>query len=87
MRTTLAIKGGPELILAKAVELGIARSRSDAIRMGILSLNKEYGLIKDLEMELVAKKIEQEKAEMKAKGQRYLNDEEAMRPYKHLLKK
>jgi hypothetical protein len=87
MRTTLAINGAPELILAKAVELGLARSKSEAIRLGIFSLNKEYSLIKDLEMELVAKKIMKEKAEMKAKGERYLTEEEALRPYKHLLKK
>jgi hypothetical protein len=87
MRTTLAINGAPEIILAKAVELGLARSKSEAIRLGIFSLNKEYGIIKDLEMELVARKIMKEKAEMKAKGLRYLTKEEAFAPYQHLLKK
>jgi len=47
-------------------------SKSEAIRLGIFSLNKEYSLIKDLEMDLVAKKIMKEKAEMKAKGECYL---------------
>ena len=87
MRTTLAINGAPELILSKAVELGVARSRSEAIRLGIFALNKEYGLVKDLEKELVAKKILKEKAEMKAKRQDYLSEKEALAPYKHLLGK
>ena len=87
MRTTLAINGAPELILAKAVELGLARSKSEAIRLGIFSLNKEYSLIKDLEMELVAKKIMKEKAEMKANGKKLLTLDEALKPYALARKK
>jgi len=82
MRTTLAIDGAPEAILEKAVKLGVARSKTEAIRLGIFALNKEYSLIKDLEMELVASKILKEKAEMKAKGERYLTEEEALGKYK-----
>ena len=81
MRTTLAIDGAPEAILEKAVKLGVARSKTEAIRLGIFALNKEYSLIKDLEMELVARKIMQEKLEMKKKGERYLTEEEALKPY------
>ncbi|MFA6269476.1 MAG: hypothetical protein WCW13_02155 [archaeon] len=87
MRTTLAINGAPEVILSKAVELGLARSKSEAIRMGIFALNKEYSLVKDLEKELVAKKILKEKAEMQAKGQKYLSESEALNKYKPLLEK
>jgi len=81
MRTTLAIEGAPEAIIEKAVKLGVARSRTDAIRLGILSLNKEYCLIKDLEMELVAKKIAQEKEEMKKNKQKYLSKRKALSKY------
>ena len=41
MRTTLEFEGAPEIILDKAVELGLARSKTEAIRMGIFALNKE----------------------------------------------
>lgn len=81
MRTTLAISGAPEAILDKAVELGIARSKTEAIRLGIFALNKEYSIIKDIEMELVARKIMKEKKEMKKKGEKYLSMEEALKPY------
>jgi len=86
MRTTLAIDGAPEAILEKAVKLGIARSKTEAIRLGIFALNKEYSLIKDIEMELVARKIMQEKAEMKKKGERYLTEEEALGKYKREIR-
>jgi len=82
MRTTLQFKGVPEVILEKAVEVGLARSKTEAIKMGIFALNREYNLVKDLEMELVGRKIEREKAEMKRKGLKYLSEEEALAKYR-----
>jgi len=72
------------LILEKAVKLGLARSKTEALRMGVFALNKEYHLVKDvvLEMELVKRKILQEKAEMKRKGEKYLSEEEALAKYR-----
>lgn len=86
MRTTLEVKGAPEAILQKAVELGIARSKTEAVRLGIFALNKEYSIIKDLEMELVKRKILQEKKEMEQKGERYLTEEEALGKYKREIR-
>ena len=82
MRTTLQFKGVPEVILEKAVEVGLARSKTEAIKMGIFALNREYNLVKDLEMELVGRKIEQEELEMRKKGLRYLSKEEALEKYR-----
>ncbi len=82
MRTTLEFEGTPELILQKAVELGLARSKTDALRMGIFALNREYHLVKDIELELVARKIMEEKREMGRKGERYLSEEEALSKYR-----
>ena len=82
MRTTLQFEGVPEVILNKAVELGLARSKTDAIRMGIFALNKEYNIVKDIELEMVGRKIQKEKGEMKAKGQKYVNLDEAMEKYR-----
>ncbi len=84
MRTTVAFEGVAELILEKAVKLGLARSKTEALRMGVFALNKEYHLVKDvvLEMELVKRKILQEKAEMKRKGEKYLSEEEALAKYR-----
>ena len=82
MRTTLEFKGATNLILEKAIELGLARSKTEAIRLGVFALNKEYKLVKDLEMELVARKLQKEEAEMKRKGIKYLSEEEALAPYR-----
>lgn len=82
MRTTLQFEGVPEVILDKAVELGLARSKTDAIRMGIFALNKEYNIIKDIELEMVGRKIQKEKAEMRAKNQKYVDLDEAIEKYR-----
>ena len=82
MRTTVEMKGMPDIILEKAVEVGLARSKTDALRLGVLALNKEYNLVKDLELELVGRKIEKEKAEMKRKGIKYISKDEALAKYR-----
>ena len=82
LRTTLAFGGVTEVILEKAVELGLARSKTDALRLGALALNREYKLVKDIEMELVARKLRKEEAEAKRKGVRFLTEEEALSKYR-----
>ena len=82
MRTTVEIKGLPDRILEKAVEVGLARSKTDALRLGVLAMNREYNLVKDLELELVGRKIEKERAEMKRKGKKYISKNEALAKYR-----
>ena len=64
MRTMLAFEGATELVLERAVELGVARSKTDALRMGVFALNREFHLVKDIEEELVARKIMKEKNQL-----------------------
>ncbi len=82
MRTTLAFGGTAEVILEKAVELGLARSKTDALRMGIFALNREYNLVKDIELELVARKLQAEEEEMRRNGIKYLSKKEALAKYR-----
>jgi hypothetical protein len=82
MRTTLVFQGVPELILQKAVRVGLARSKTDALRLGLLALNREYHLVESEEMNLVARKLQREEAEMKRKGERYLSKAHALAPYR-----
>ena len=82
MITTLELKGVPELILEKSVELKLARSKTDALRMAIFALNKEFNLIKDIEMELVERKLKKEEAEMQRKGIKHLSEEKALKKYR-----
>ena len=78
----MEFEGTTELILEKAVELGLARSKTDALRMGIFALNREYKLVKDIELELVSRKILEEKKAITEKGEKYLSEEEALGKYR-----
>jgi len=82
MRTTLAFDGVAEIILGKAVDVGLARSRTEALRMGIFALNREYSLVKDVGAELAAKKMQEEENQMKAAGEEYIPEKEALRKYR-----
>lgn len=81
MRTTVEMKGVPDMILEKAVEVGLARSKTDALRLGVLALNKEYNLVKDLEIEMVGRKIRLQEEELKRKGKRNLTEAEVKLKY------
>ena len=82
MRTTLAFDGVTEIILGKAVEVGLARSRTEALRMGIFALNREYSLVKDIGAELAARKMREEENNMKALGEGYVSEKEALHKYR-----
>jgi len=82
MRTTIAVEGVPEMIIEKAMNLGLAKSKNEVLRMSLFSLNKEYNLIKDLEMELVAKRLEEEEKSAKKNKTKFLTKEEALKKYR-----
>lgn len=89
MRTTIEIKGLPELILEKAVSTGIARSKTDALKIGILIMNDKYQLVDNIkeinDPKLIAAFKRKEK-EMKANNQKYITHEEVMKKHGYLLK-
>jgi len=82
MRTTLEFVGLPEAILQKAVDYGIARSKTDALRMGIFSLNKEFKLVENPEAELVARKLAEEERAMKKSRAKYIGEDAALSKYR-----
>lgn len=57
MKTTIEVIGYPEIVLERAVEMGIARSKTDALRLGVLALNQIYHLLGSAEDELVIRKM------------------------------
>ena len=61
MEAVTRFEGAVEAILNKLVESGYFKTRSEAIRAGILELGKEYSIMQtpeDLEAELVIRKVE-----------------------------
>ena len=82
MRTTIAVEGAPEMIIEKAISLGYAKSKNEVLRMSLFSLNKEYNLIKDIEMEMVANKLEKEEKIAKLNKTKFLTKEKALKKYR-----
>ncbi|MFH0817290.1 MAG: hypothetical protein V1909_01515 [Candidatus Micrarchaeota archaeon] len=84
MKTTIEITGFPELVLEKAVELGIARSKTDALRIGILELNDKFNLVERAEDELVARKIQKIEDEIASGKRKTESLEQVFKKYPHL---
>lgn len=84
MKTTIEIAGYPELVLEKAVEYGIARSKTDAIRLGVLALNQQYHLLENAEDELVIRKMQKMEAEDLKAGRKLLTDADVLKKYPRL---
>ncbi|MEK6924107.1 MAG: hypothetical protein AABW54_02630 [Candidatus Micrarchaeota archaeon] len=84
MKTTIEIAGYPEMVLEKAVEFGIARSKTDAIRLGVLALNQQYHLLENVEDELVARKIQSVIEENRRAGRKRETMAGVLLKYPHL---
>ena len=82
--TLVRFEGAQELILEKLTELGIFKTRSEVIRAGILELGKEYNIFKDakdLEDELVARKMKRISAEIKKGKVKVFTEEQVKKKY------
>lgn len=84
MKTTIELTGMLERILEKAVEAGLARSKTDALRIGVIELNHSYHLIEDEEAEAVIRKIERVKEENRKRGGRPETESDVLKKYPHL---
>lgn len=83
-RTLVDLQGPQELILEKALKLGLYKTKSEAVRGAINELGKEYKMFKDaksLEDELVARKMLHEDKEIKQGKRKVLNEEEVKKKY------
>ncbi|MDD3084096.1 MAG: hypothetical protein PHP82_03675 [Candidatus ainarchaeum sp.] len=83
-RTLVGLQDPQELILEKVVDLGIFKTKSEAIRSAINQLGREHKLFKDaqaLEDELVTRKMLQEEKEIKEGKRKILREEEVKKKY------
>ena len=77
-------EGVQEIILEKLTELGVFKTRSEAIRAGILELGKEYNVfksIKDIEDELAARKMMKISEEIKQGKRKVFSEEQVKKKY------
>jgi len=84
MRTTVDMDGFPELVISRAISLGIAKTKNEVIRMGVISFNKEYNLVneKNIEMQMVESKLMQEEKLVKTNKIKLLTKDEFFKKYK-----
>ena len=83
-KTLIDLQGPQELILEKALELGLYKTKAEAVRGAINDLGKEYKIFKDaqgLEDELVARKMQQIDKEIKQGKRKVFSEEEIKKKY------
>jgi Arc/MetJ-type ribon-helix-helix transcriptional regulator len=83
-RTLVDLQGPQELILEKALELGLYKTKAEAVRGAINDLGKEYKIFKDaqaLEDELVARKMIQIDKEIQQGKRKVFSEDEVKNKY------
>ncbi len=68
------------------MELGIARSKTDALRIGILQLNDKFRLVENAEDELVARKAMKISEEIASGKRKTESLKDVLKRYPHLKK-
>ena len=82
--TLVRFEGVQEIILDKLTELGVFKTRSEAIRAGLLGLGKEYKVfesIADLEDELAARKMAKISGEIKKGKKKVFTEAQVKKKY------
>ena len=77
-KTLVDLQNPQELIKEKALELGLCKTKAEAVRAAINELGKEHKIFKDaqaLEDELVARKMLQEEREIKTGKRKVLRED------------
>jgi hypothetical protein len=86
MKTTIELTGFPDLVLQRAVDLGIARSKTEALRISVLSMNEQYGLVQSAQDEMAVARMQEMEEDMKKPGKKYLKLEDIYARFPHLKK-
>jgi len=85
MNTLLKIEGLPEIVLNTLIEKKYYKTKTEAIRAGILALGEKYGFDasdpKEVELNLVALKIKQQEAKNKKLGKKPMTLAEVKKKY------
>ena len=76
MNMNVRLEGIPEQIIASAMKLGIAKTKTDAIMLGLLALGDKYSLLERLEDEEDARDAERILREEKAGKRKLYNAKE-----------
>lgn len=83
-RTLIDLQGPQELILEKALKLGLYKTKAEAVRGAINELGREYKIFKDaqaLEDELALRKMIQIDKEIQQGKRKVFSEEEVKKKY------
>ncbi len=82
--TLVRFEGVQEVILDRLTELGVFKTRSEAIRAGLLKLGEEYRIfesIRDIEDELAARKMAKISREVKSGKRKVFTEAQVKKKY------
>ncbi len=88
MEAVVRLDGAVADVLERLVSFGYFKTRSEAIRIGILELGKEFQVLRnpqELEDELAARKAQQIDAQIRAGKVKLLSEKEALAKYRKEL--
>ena len=88
LEAVVRLDGAVADVLERLVGLGYFRTRSEAIRVGVLELGKEFNVLRDpqeLEDMMAAAKMEKIDAEVKSGKRKVLSEGEALGKYRKEL--
>ena len=77
METCVRLEGAVEAVLKRLIKEGYYKTKTEAIRAGILELGREYALIGGGEARLVSRRIEEMKSEVRAGRKKLVSIEDA----------
>ncbi len=82
--TLVRLEGAPEIVLEKLTRLGLFKTKTEAIRAAIMDLGKDYKVfnsMRDLEDELVVRKVARIHKEIKSGKCKVFTEEEVKKKY------
>lgn len=79
VETVIRLDGAVELVLNRLIELGYYKTKTEAIRAGLLELGREYSLIGGGEARLVSERIAEMKAEIRSGRKKVISIEDVAR--------
>jgi len=88
LEAVVRLDGAVADVLERLVDLGYFRTRSEAIRVGVLELGKEFNVLRnpqELEDMMAARKMKQVDAEIKSGKRKVLSEDEALGKYRKEL--
>ncbi len=88
MEAVVRLDGAVADVLERLVDLGYFRTRSEAIRVGVLELGKEFNVLRnpqELEDLMAARKMKKVDAEIKSGKRKVMGEDEALAKYRKEL--